>query len=213
MGALALVTMSDSDPIAIPIAPKTIAKLEGKRAPNPLATRLPLLVTGLVLVVAAVRFVGGAGATRTDAIAAEEIARRAAATRSLAPVPLARLPTAGQQAQLVAMKLPDPDRAALAADLAADRIRLVSLAFVDSDAEDGDLVTVRSGGFSQPLALTKAPVAITIPAPPDGLVHVIGTADGGGGITVGLVTGRGPVALGVLSVGQEITVPVVVAGE
>jgi hypothetical protein len=83
------------------------------------------------------------------------------------------------------------------------------MTFYDSDAEDGDVITVQSAGFSQTVRLAKAPITIALPAPPDGLVKIVGTVDGaGGGVTLGTVTPAGPIPLAVLSVGQTISIPV-----
>jgi hypothetical protein len=148
-------------------------------------------------------------ASQSDQVSPDEIARRAAMLSTLQPLKEAEVSPSGREAAIVAMKLPPPQEQALATDVANGRRRLVWMSLFDSDAEDGDVVTVSSGGLSQTLRLTKAPVAIALPAPDNGFVRMTGTVDGGGGgVTVGIVGPLGPMPLAVLSVGQTISVPV-----
>lgn len=181
----------------------------GKATPTMSGTTLAVVAALAIAVAGAARFGSDGGMTpQPDQVAPGEIARRAAFTQSLRPVKVQGLSAAQQEHAIIATGLSGADRAALVVDLHAKRIRLVSLAFFDSDAEDGDVITVQSGGLSQSVGLLKTPVTVTVPAPVDGLVRIIGTSDGGGGVTVGIVTAAGPTALAVLSVGQVITIPV-----
>jgi len=81
-------------------------------------------------------------------------------------------------------------------------LRLVSISLWDSDAEDGDVVAVISGGYRREILLTKAVQTVTIPVDQASLLKIVGVRDGGGGITVGI---RGP--------SQEILVPILAEGE
>jgi len=167
------------------------------------------LVTGLV----ALHFTQQASpnAGLADQVSAEEVARRAGVLNALMPVHLAPVKPADEAAAIAQITLPLKDQIGLVADMAAKRTKLVFMSFYDSDAEDGDVITVQSAGFTQALLLAKAPMTIALPASSDGHVKVTGTVDGGGGgVTVGVVTPGGPVPIAVLSVGQQISVPVVV---
>jgi hypothetical protein len=86
---------------------------------------------------------------------------------------------------------------------------MVSLSVYDSDVEDGDVAEIRSGGFSQIVTLTKAPITLAVPVGPDNQISIAGLVDGGGGgVTVGLILPSGPFPLPPLSVGQSFRLPV-----
>jgi hypothetical protein len=85
------------------------------------------------------------------------------------------------------------------------RLRLAWITLWDTDAEDGDAVRIDSAGFSRTLTLSKQPVTIAIPVPPDSIVEVTGVRDGeGGGITVGLASGGARAVFPIMSVGQTL---------
>lgn len=90
------------------------------------------------------------------------------------------------------------------------RLPLVWLTLWDYRDEDGDVVRVVSSGYSRIVPIWHKPVTLAIPAPPNGVVNLIGAHDGFGGITVGISSGAVPVALPVLSEGQIVGVPVTV---
>ncbi len=195
-------TAPPGEPSMVPAAARPASRLSGST----------------IAVAAAVMLVAAAGALRladhslgsaADQVSAQELAQRAAVTRTLPAVKLRTVAPSERDGAIAAMALPQSDANALAADLAANRVRLVWMTFFDSDAEDGDVVTVSSGGFARTVPLLKAPTAVALPAPADGFVRVTGAVDGrGGGVTVGIVTGSGATALAVLSVGQTISIPV-----
>ena len=187
--------------------------LVASRKAAPKLSGLKLLMAAAVIVVTvggAVRF--GAGDLVTpvrDEVPTAEVARRAAVLNGLTPLKLDEVPAADRNAAIAAMALPPQEQRTLTAELSESRARLVWMSFYDSDAEDGDVITVSSGGLIQTVRLTKQPIRLALPTPADGLVRVVGTVDGaGGGVTVGIVTSAGPTPLAVLSVGQTITVPV-----
>lgn len=87
-------------------------------------------------------------------------------------------------------------------------LRLVSVSVWDSDAEDGDVVAVVSGGYRREVALTKAVQTIAFPVDGSSLVQFVGVRDGGGGITLGL---RGPsqeILMPIMSEGQTLSLPI-----
>lgn len=151
-----------------------------------------------------------AAAPRPDAVEAAEAARRIMALVTLGPLPLIQVAPGDVPAVLAAAGgMPPDDAGTLAADAAAGRVRVVSLSVFDSDVEDGDVAEIRSGGFSQTVRLTKAPVTLAVPVGADGVISVTGLADGGGGgVTVGLALPGGPLPLPPLSVGQTLHLPV-----
>lgn len=87
------------------------------------------------------------------------------------------------------MQLPPQQEQQLRTELEEGRTRMVWLSFQDVVAEDNDTVDVVSGSFRQRVVTKRQPIKVYLPEPADGFVKVIGVADGGGGITVRIVSG------------------------
>ena len=111
------------------------------------------------------------------------------------PAPATAAPTPAQQPQPVAA--------------AKRQLRLAWITLWDTDAQDGDTVRVDSNGFSTTVRLLNTPITFAVPVPEEGVVNVTGIYDGGGGITIGAMSGARRVALPIMSVGQVLGVPVV----
>jgi hypothetical protein len=86
--------------------------------------------------------------------------------------------------------------------------RLVWLTLWDSVDEDGDIVVIQSDGYEQSIPLFHAPKRIAIPEPTNGYVRLSGVQDGGGGITVGVLSGTKPIPVPFLAPGASIGIPV-----
>jgi len=86
--------------------------------------------------------------------------------------------------------------------------RLVWLTLWDSVDEDGDIVVIQSDGYEQSIPLWHAPKRIAIPEPTNGYVRLSGVQDGGGGITVGVLSGTKPIPIPFLAPGASIGIPV-----
>ena len=87
----------------------------------------------------------------------------------------------------------------------ANPLRLAWVTLWDTDAEDGDAVRIDSGAFSRTVTLSKQPLTIAIPVPPNSVVKVTGIRDGeGGGITVGFASGGARAVFPIMSVGQTL---------
>lgn len=174
--------------------------------------RRNLLIGGVGLAaaaVAAIRF--GGSQSRPDAVQADEAGRRAAALAGLGPVGLAAVATADIPGAVQALRLQPADERRLTDDLDAGRRRLAWLSLYDADMDDGDVVEIRTAGFSHAMTLAKQPVAVAIPVSAGEAVTLVGLVDGGGGgITVGVLTRTGPVPLPPMSVGQVLALPVAV---
>lgn len=80
----------------------------------------------------------------------------------------------------------------------------------DTDAVDNDIVRINSSGYSRTVTLTKQPITFAVPVPDNGIINITGIHDGGGGITVGAISGATPVALPIMSEGQVIGIPMVI---
>jgi hypothetical protein len=107
-----------------------------------------------------------------------------------------------------AVLVADADKARLRGEIASGRTRIGWLTVLDSDAEDGDWVTVSSPGFSQQVRLFHAPTTIAVPYAPGMPVTVTGMVDGDGkGITVAVRVGASSFVLAPMQVGTSVQVP------
>jgi hypothetical protein len=155
---------------------------------------------------------------------------RLEAFHALDALMLSRVQPGAQEKALQDMQLP-PDalqslRAALQADTATKnastnqapakqaspqaqpdtrRMQLVWVRLWDTDAEDGDVVRIESGGYTRTVRLTKRGDTFAVPVSTDGVIRVTGIKDGdGGGITVGLASGSSQVIFPIMSEGQVL---------
>ena len=77
----------------------------------------------------------------------------------------------------------------------------------DNFDQDGDVVSIQSGGVTLTVPLAHAPTKIFLPYKRGAALSITGVRDGGGGITAAVETTAGAVPLPVLSVGQTIVLP------
>lgn len=104
--------------------------------------------------------------------------------------------------------LPERDKAALREEVESGRVSMVWITVWDNMAEDGDIVSLTSDGLTVTVPLYKKPQRIAIPRPAGGVVNLTGVRDGGGGITLGLMSGVDTVLIPPLVVGQKVGIPV-----
>lgn len=114
-------------------------------------------------------------------------------------------------------RVKDSERQEALATIASDQDRqqlekkqvpLVWITLWDTAAEDGDVVRVTSDGFRQEVPILHAPTRVAVPLPSSGTVAVTGSYDGGGGITIGILSGSQRIPISYMRVGQTINVPV-----
>ena len=114
-------------------------------------------------------------------------------------------------------RVKDSERQDALATIASDQDRqqleqkqvpLVWITLWDTAAEDGDVVRVTSDGFRQEVPILHAPTRVAVPLPSSGTVAVTGSYDGGGGITIGILSGSQRIPIPYMRVGQTINVPV-----
>jgi hypothetical protein len=75
-------------------------------------------------------------------------------------------------------------------------------------SEDGDMVELNAAGFSQRVTIMHKPVSFFLPLNPGGSVNIKAVRDGGGGgVTLGVSTITGKLALPILAVGQSVEIP------
>lgn len=172
-------------------------------APQP----LPALVHGRRVVL-----VGGAAlagaivphflARTSDEVPPAEARRRAAILEAAQPLKLELVTPAQTDAALRSLALEPEQEAAIRRDVLAGQTRLAWLSLFDSDAEDGDVVTVESAGLRHTMLLTRQPVAVALCLPASGRITLVGVDQGrGGGVTVGIVAGAATYKLPPLAVG------------
>jgi hypothetical protein len=102
----------------------------------------------------------------------------------------------------------DADKAKVRADLASGKSRIGWITVADSDAEDGDWVTLSSAGFEQAVELFHKPTTIAVPYTPGAPVRVTGRIDGDGqGITVAVFVGANSFPLAPMRIGTSVEVP------
>lgn len=134
---------------------------------------------------------------------------------SMKPVQLKLVSQAELDQALADMPLPPAELVALKQALdapqqgsTADDVRLAWVDIWDAVHEDGDIVNIRSAGYQVDVPLQHAKVRVAVPVNGNKAIEITGVTDGGGGITLGLMTDIGAVMLPVLSPGQPISVPV-----
>jgi len=87
-------------------------------------------------------------------------------------------------------------------------LKLAWINVSDSEAEDGDWVTIAAGGFGQNVRLFKNPLRVAVPYVPGTPISVTGLIDGDGhGITVAVHSGASIFRLKHLVKGETIQVP------
>jgi len=166
-----------------------------------------------------------------DRVSGPELDARAKALEKAGPLSLPVVKAEELDAALASMKLPPAARAALVAELQARRTQiaaaaplsaaavpasagaqdlpLVWITLWDTHREDGDIVSVTSGGYVQQVTLTNATLRFAVPIPRSGAISLAGVHDGGGGITVGAMSGETRVPLPIMRRGQVLEIPVV----
>ena len=97
---------------------------------------------------------------------------------------------------------------ALAAMLGLD-MRAHEIQVFDSQAEDGDRVLVSANGYQQEVLLTHSPTSVVLPYSLVGSnqVTITGVHDGGGGVTLGVVSSGSRVPLLPIQPGGKVVLP------
>ena len=108
---------------------------------------------------------------------------------------------------LVQLQMPEAEKQRVAEKLADGSVRLAAVTVWDTMVEDGDVVELNAAGFSQRVTIMHKPVTFFLPLNPGGSVSIKAVRDGGGGVTLGVSTITGKLALPVLAVGQSVEIP------
>ena len=183
-------------------------------AARPARSRFRQLLTATAVAVGLAAAIFFGSGPRIDDVGQQEIAERAAefaVATATGGIALASVPAEEREEALASMNLPAAEKEALRTDVEQARAQLVWLTLWDTHAEDGDFVLVASGGSRQTVPILHARTRIALPAPPSGVVNVTGVKDGGGGITIGILSGSSPVRVPFMQEGQTIGIPVSIA--
>ena len=109
---------------------------------------------------------------------------------------------------LAQMNMPEAEKKRLAEKLIDGTVRLAAVTLWDTVDEDGDVVDVIAGGFSQRLVIMHKQKTFFVGVQPGGSVVIKAVRDGGGGgVTLGVSTVLGPYHLPALAVGQAVEIP------
>ncbi|MBV9757086.1 MAG: hypothetical protein JO047_08540 [Alphaproteobacteria bacterium] len=145
-----------------------------------------------------------------DNVDPDESERRRTALKAVLPLRLEPVPAASLAVAMRSLNLPADENVKFQAATEQGRVHLVWLEVFDSDAEDGDRITIESLGLTHTMQLTRKPVAVPVPLPSDGRIRITGIDEGlGGGVTLGVMTGGTRVRLPPLRVGETVVLPAV----
>ena len=148
----------------------------------------------------------------TDNLSSTQIQQRSADFAEAGTILLPAVPADKVGQSIAAMGLSDYDKEQLASAVDSGSSRLVYLTLWDTHAEDGDQVIVSSDGYAQQITIMNKPYTIAVPEPVSGVISLQGTGDGGGGITIGIVSGSTQIPLPYMTPGQTIGIPVAGGG-
>ena len=107
-----------------------------------------------------------------------------------------------------AAEIASPQQTSRSGEEGGKRIALAWITVWDTDATDQDMIRLDSEGYSYTVTLSKSPATVAVPIPYGDVINITGLRDGGGGITVGVMSGTHRVLLPLMSEGQVIGIPV-----
>lgn len=125
------------------------------------------------------------------------------------------------ESALETMKLPPVERESLRKALGADyqapdqgtsnlevnQTVLAWLSVWDFASQDGDIIHISSAGYEIDVPLLKGVTRIAVPVDASSTAKITGATDGGGGITLGIMSDASPVSFPVIGVGQSLLIP------
>lgn len=198
------------------------APQSGSRPPLPRKT--PVRRSGITLVLAGLALVAGLGFGMSQlwgVPAHDDVAdaRKQELVRQflkMGPAPLTPVADADLDQALAGMKLaPDQARTlrqaltnAQDATPGQPTLQLAWLEIWDFAEQDGDVVHVSTAGYEMDVPMLSARTRVAVPVDAGKALVLTGVSDGGGGITLGVMTSTGATQLPVLAPGQSLTLPV-----
>jgi hypothetical protein len=137
-------------------------------------------------------------------IAIEQTASHPSGPSLIQPIAAA----AEMQKAVDSLLVTDTDKAKVRSEIASGKTRIGWITVSDSDAEDGDWVTLTGAGFAQGVQLYHRATTLAVPYAPGVPVTVTGRTDGDGkGITVAVYVGGSSFSLAPMQVGTSVQVP------
>lgn len=148
----------------------------------------------------------------TDKIDAQQKQQLEKEFARLGSISLVRVAKADEDAVLDTMKL-DPStlqqlKRSIAQGTTGNETSLAWISLWDFAAQDGDVVTISSAGYSISVLLENKTADFAVPVDASRQIKITGLQDGGGGITLAIKNGKGSVSMPVLGVGQSYSIPV-----
>lgn len=173
-------------------------------------------LSGVVLVVAAATVYQGAkpwlgGAGGIDAPTQQQIEAMNTEFKAMLDsggVQLAAVVEEDRPAVIAQLPLSATDKQNLTQQAAQRSQDFVWITVFDNVAEDGDVVALTSNGVRVVVPIFHQRTRIALPRPADGHVFLEGVNDGGGGVTVSVISGDTPVPIPPMEPGQTVAVPV-----
>ena len=112
-----------------------------------------------------------------------------------------------QAAALQSLVMSEAEKSKVAKAVQSGATQLAWLAFSDSGAEDGDIVTISGAGFSQTVPLLKKQTRLAVPYTPGTPIRVFATKDGfSPGVTVAVYAGGSAFKLKTMKEGETIEI-------
>lgn len=132
-----------------------------------------------------------------------------AAADALRTYPLTIVSAHEREKALATMNLTKDERAAVEEGLLGGQIEIAWVTLIDNLAQDGDVVGFRSDLWPQVnVTALHQPTTIAVVYPSSGCLTAVGVHDGGGGITVDVITDGTQASYPAMSVGETHCLPV-----
>ena len=192
-----------------------------KQAENrPLKSKIPTaLLSGISMLIAGALVIAGSGFAMSrlkplpvDDVSAQDQKKLEREFIQLRNVRLVKVEASDEDAVLDTMRLDPSTRQRLKQILErrtpGSQTSLAKVSLWDFAAEDGDVVSLSSAGYTVTVPLFNKPVEFAVPVDAIRQIQITGLQDGGGGITIAVRHGNGTITMPVLQEGQSLSIPV-----